>query len=89
MVGSLNLTSENLNHIVTLPGQAHFAILNGKNTCRECLKWDNRTGDRTPARLLKPARCLKALEHLENPPPIPHSAYACRHFELNTLAPLV
>ena len=78
MVGSQHLTGENLNHLVTLPGQAHFAIVDSKNTCRECLHWLSK-GERDPKGNLKPARCQKALTFLKDPPPVSHRAYAGRH----------
>ena len=89
MVGTLNLTGENVSHIMTKPGQAHFARVDTSNTCRECLQWVNQKGERDSQGNLKEARCQKALRALNNPPPIPHNAWACRHFELNTAAPTI
>lgn len=78
MIGSQHLTSERLDQVITHPGQAHFALLDTKHTCRECGYWLNQTGLRSQLKLLKPARCLKALR---DAPPIPHNATACKHFE--------
>jgi hypothetical protein len=83
MVGLPHLTGENLNHIVTLPGQAHFAIADGKNTCRECVHWLTK-GERKPNNILKDARCRKALK---DSPEIPYRAWACRHFEASLTPP--
>ena len=80
MIGSQFLTDSNLSHLATEPGQAHFAS-NANHTCRECLHWANQRGERAKHGILKPARCRKALEHLKDPPPIPHSATSCRHFQ--------
>jgi hypothetical protein len=78
MVGSEHLTEENLAYLATKPGQAHFAI-DDQHTCRECEHWANQRGERSK-RILKEARCRKALQWLKDSPPIPHSAIACRHF---------
>jgi hypothetical protein len=85
MVGSLHLTLENLNHIVTLPGQAHFAMVDGKNTCRECAHWLTK-GERKLNLLLKDAQCGKALK---DSPPVPYRAWACKHFEANPTPPAI
>jgi hypothetical protein len=79
MVGSDHLTGENVFHLATKPGQAHFAA-DINHTCRECEHWANQRGERTRLGLLKEARCRKALQHLPNPPPVAHTAWACRHF---------
>ncbi len=89
MVGSEHMTDENFSYIMTKPGQAHFARVDTENTCRECLQWANQRGERNRLGMLEPARCRKALAYLMNPPPIPHNARACRHFELNTHAPTI
>ena len=80
MVGSRYLTEPNFNYLETKPGQAHFAS-DANHTCRECEHWANQRGERTSLGLLEPARCRKALRSLQDPPPIPHDATACRHFE--------
>lgn len=80
MVGSRHLTAPNLQQLATKPGQAHFAFdLN--HTCRECEHWANQRGERTNHGILREARCRKALLSMKDPPPIPHSAIACRHFQ--------
>ena len=79
MIGSQFLTDPNFIHLATEPGQAHFAS-DTSHTCRECGHWANQRGERAKHGILKPARCRKALEHLRDPPPIPHSATNCRHF---------
>jgi len=85
MVGNPHLTAINLQQLATHPGQAHFAIdLN--HTCRECFYWANQRGERTKYEL-KPARCRKTLESMSDPPPIPHSAIACRHFQASPNPP--
>ena len=88
MVGSKYLTDENFFHLATVAGQAHFAC-DASHTCRECAHWANMRGERNHQGNLREARCRKALLYLQNPPPIPHSAIACRHFELNTAAPTI
>jgi hypothetical protein len=89
MVGSLHLTEENLNHIATKPGQAHFAIDN-THTCRECAHWLNREGARTPIGLLREGRCQKALLMTAGRlPTVPHSAWACKHFAANPTPPAI
>ena len=89
MVGSLHLTDENLVHVATLPGQAHFAILDTTYTCRECEYWANQRGERNHLGNLKEARCRKALIYLRNPPPIPHHARACKHFAASPTPPAI
>ena len=89
MVGTDHLTGENVSHILTKAGQAHFARVDTTSTCRECLLWANQRGERDSRGNLREARCRKALQHLGNPPPIPHSARACKHFVLNTHAPTI
>jgi hypothetical protein len=87
MVGSLNLTAENLLHIATLPGQAHFAVDN-QHTCRECAHWMNQKGERDPKGNLKPALCRKArLMSSGRLPEIPYRAWACKHFEASPTPP--
>lgn len=82
MVGTLHLTDENISHIMTKAGQAHFARVDTANTCRECEHWANQRGERDHKGLLREARCRKALQLTSgNLPPIPHSAWACKHFE--------
>ena len=81
MVGTEHLTFENLSHLATKPGQAHFADPTINHTCRECVHWPNQRAERDKYLNLKPARCRKAAQHLKDPPPIPHDARACRHFE--------
>jgi hypothetical protein len=88
MVGAEHLTEENVSHLATKPGQAHFAV-DDKHTCRECEHWANQRGERTRLGLLKEARCRKALQSLKDIPPVPHSAKACRHFEPNPHPPTV
>ena len=80
MVGTSYLTSPNLAHLATVPGQAHFAS-DVSHTCRECLSWANQRAERDSHGSLKPARCQKALVWIKDPAPVPHSATACRHFE--------
>jgi len=88
MVGSEHLTEENVSYIMTKPGQAHFARVDTTNTCRECVYWLNPKGERTRLGLLKPARCKKALLTTPAPmPEVPHSAWACKHFEANPTPP--
>jgi hypothetical protein len=89
MVGSEHLTEENVSYLATKPGQAHFARVDTNNTCRECEHWANQRGEKDRIGLLKPARCQKARQHLKNPPPIPHNAIACRHFEASPNPPAV
>ena len=86
MVGSEHLTEESVSHIMTKPGQAHFARVDTDNTCRECNHWLNQKGERTNAGLLKPAQCRKALSES---PPVPHSARACKHFEASLTPPAI
>ena len=86
MVGSLYLTNPNVDYLATFPGQAHFAI-DGQHTCRECVHWANRRGERTKTGNLKPARCRMALRWLKEALPIPHTASACRHFEADAESP--
>jgi hypothetical protein len=88
MVGSLHLTEENVAWIVTLPGQAHFAV-DGQHTCRECAHWANQRGDRDPKGNLKPAQCLKALLAMRDAPEIPYRAWACKHFEASPTPPAI
>ena len=82
MVGSPNLTDESASWLATKPGQAHYARVDTSNTCRECVLWGNEKGERTSLGLLKPGLCLKArgMTNLDLPP-VPHEAWACRHFE--------
>jgi hypothetical protein len=88
MVGSLHLTDENVAQIVTLPGQAHFAI-DGRHTCRECAHWASK-GQRDPKGNLKPAHCRKArLMSPEPLPEIPYRAWACKHFEASPTPPAI
>ena len=87
MIGLKYLTGSSLVYEATHPGQAGFAVLNSGKTCRECLMWSNQRGERTKIGNLKPARCRKALEHLKDPPPIPHSATSCRYLQLNPNPP--
>ena len=91
MVGSKYLTDENVLHLATVAGQAHFAC-DANHTCRECLEWSNMRGERNHLGNLKAARCRKALllsANRDGIPPIPHGAIACRHFALNTAAPTI
>jgi len=89
MVGSEHLTDENVSFIMTKPGQAHFAR-DASQTCRECTWWMNRTGSRDRMGILKPARCEKALlMSRESLPEVPHSAWACKHFEANPTPPAI
>jgi hypothetical protein len=89
MVGSQHLTEENVFHVATKPGQAHFACDN-QHTCRECAHWLNQKGVRDRKGNLKPARCKKALlSTLDPTPEVPHSAWACRHFEANPTPPAI
>jgi hypothetical protein len=89
MVGSQHLTEENVFHVATKPGQAHFACDN-QHTCRECVHWLNQKGERTRLGLLKPARCKKALLTTPDPmPEVPHSAWACKHFAANPTPPAI
>jgi hypothetical protein len=88
MVGTEHLTDENLTHLATKPGQAHFAV-DDQHTCRECGHWANQRGERDRLGLLKEARCRKALQWLQDPPPVPHNAIACRHFEAAPHPPAV
>ena len=82
MLGSGHLKGETPAQALTHPGQAHFADLLRAETCRECLEWDNRSGDRDRFGILADARCLKAQSLLSSiTPKIPHSAHACRHFQ--------
>jgi hypothetical protein len=87
MVGSEHLTEESVSHIMTKPGQAHFARVDASNTCRECAQWLNPKGHRNQTGLLIDAQCLKALAMMRDPPPVPHSAWACKHFEANPTPP--
>jgi hypothetical protein len=90
MVGSEHLTEENVSYIMTKPGQAHFAVLNTSNTCRECKSWLNPKGERNHLGNLKPARCQKALRLTSaNLPEVPHSAWACKHFEASPTPPAI
>jgi hypothetical protein len=86
MVGNPNLFDQDASYLATLPGQAHFAV-DSNHTCRECEHWANQRGERNRIGLLKEARCRKALLSLKNPPPIPHDATACRHFEASRNPP--
>jgi hypothetical protein len=87
MVGSEHLTSESVSYIMTKPGQAHFARVDTTNTCRECAHWANQRGERNKIGLLRDARCRKALQRLKDPPPVPHSAWACKHFAASPIPP--
>lgn len=90
MVGSPNLTDENVSWIMTLPGQAHFARVDTSNTCRECLHWANKMGNRNAQGLLKPARCMKAAKLSGGKSQeVPHHAWACKHFEENPTPPAI
>jgi hypothetical protein len=88
MVGSEHLTDENVSYIMTKPGQAHFARVDTKLTCRECDHWLSK-GERTTVGLLKDALCRKARLAMKDPPPVPHSAWACKHFEANPTPPAI
>jgi hypothetical protein len=89
MIGSEHLTAESVSHIMTLPGQAHFARVDTQNTCRECLHWGRKV-ERNGIGNLKPARCQKALRLTSaDLPPVPHSARACKHFEANPTPPAI
>jgi len=85
MVGTSYLTAPNPQQLATQPGQAHFAV-DVDHTCRECVYWANQRGERTKYEL-RPARCRKALMSMPDPPPIPHSATACRHFQASLNPP--
>jgi hypothetical protein len=89
MLGNPNLTGISAEQAATMPGQASFALTDTEHTCRQCLMWSNQRGERTKLGLLQPASCQKALQWLKDPPPIPHSAIACRHFEPSPHPPTV
>jgi hypothetical protein len=88
MIGSEHLTEENVSHISTRPGQAHFALPGAVNTCRECLHWLSK-GERTSIGLLKDAICWKARQSIRRPIPVPHTAQACKHFAANPTPPAI
>jgi hypothetical protein len=89
MIGSEHLTEESVSYIMTKPGQAHFARVDTSNTCRECAHWLSK-GERTNAGLLKDARCRKALLMSAGKlPEVPHTAWACKHFEANPTPPAI
>jgi hypothetical protein len=88
MIGSEHLTEESVSHIMTKPGQAHFARVDTDKTCRECEHWLSK-GERTTIGLLKDARCRKALQWVKDTPPVPHSAWACKHFEASPTPPAI
>jgi hypothetical protein len=89
MVGLEHLTDESVSYIMTKPGQAHFARVDTTNTCRECKSWLSK-GQRDSKGNLKPAHCKKALLMTSGKlPEVPHSAWACKHFEASPTPPAI
>jgi hypothetical protein len=66
---------------MTHKGMAHFAGTGPLGlTCRECVFW-RKTGQWLSSGP-RPARCAKFVQLTRKPgPPVPFSAYACRHFQ--------
>jgi hypothetical protein len=79
MIGNPDFTATDFKQLATHRGQAHFAV-DSSHTCRECASWANQKGERNRKRLLRSGLCLKAGELMAGLPPVPHSAWACRHF---------
>ena len=89
MIGNPNYTDSSVSYLATKPGQAHFAKVDTTNTCRECEHWANQRGEKDRYGNLEPARCRKALESMTDPPPVPHSAWACRFFRVANTPPTI